>query len=125
VKFTTSYRCDDFILGYARGRPGHRAGHRHSRRKRRFGRHDRDGAERSRARGELFRRDQSDLDGTFTLGTVILGEYTIVAIENGWDLNWSQPGVIAHYLKNGGKVVIAPTAQEPVRLSEPVEVQSR
>ena len=47
--------------------------------------------------GELFRRDQSDLDGSFSLGTVIPFEYTIVAIENGWDLNWSQPGVIAHY----------------------------
>jgi hypothetical protein len=75
--------------------------------------------------GELFRRDQSDLDGSFSLGTVIPSEYTIVAIENGWDLNWSQPGVIAHYVKNGRKVVIPPTAQEPIRLSEPVEVQRR
>jgi hypothetical protein len=58
--------------------------------------------------GELFRRDQSDLDGSFSLGTVIPFEYTIVAIENGWDLNWSQPGVIAHYLKTGRKVVVPP-----------------
>ncbi|HVP54983.1 MAG TPA: carboxypeptidase-like regulatory domain-containing protein [Candidatus Eisenbacteria bacterium] len=77
------------------------------------------------ANGELFRRDQSDLDGTFSLGTVIPGEYTVVAIENGWDLNWSQPGVIAHYAETGQKVVVAPTAGEPVRLSEPVEVQPR
>jgi hypothetical protein len=75
--------------------------------------------------GDLFRRDQSDLDGSFSLGTVIPGEYTIVAIENGWDLNWSQPGVISNYTEKGQKVVIAPTAQEPVRLSEPVEVQPR
>lgn len=77
------------------------------------------------ANGELFRRDQSDSDGSFSLGTVIPGEYTIVAIENGWDLNWSQPGVIAHYAEKGRKIVVAPTAQEPVRLSEPVEVQPR
>jgi len=77
------------------------------------------------AHGELFRRDQSDLDGSFSLGTVIPDEYTIVAIENGWDLNWSQPGVIAHYTEKGRKVIVAPTAQEPVRLSEPVEVQAR
>jgi hypothetical protein len=57
--------------------------------------------------GDLFRRDQSDLDGSFSLGTVIPSEYTIVAIENGWDLNWSQPGVIAHYTEKGQKVVIA------------------
>ncbi|HEX8896531.1 MAG TPA: carboxypeptidase-like regulatory domain-containing protein, partial [Terriglobales bacterium] len=75
--------------------------------------------------GELFRRDQSDLDGTFSLGTVIPGEYTIVAIENGWDLNWSQPGVIAHYVEKGRKITVAPTAQEPVHVSEPVEVQPR
>lgn len=77
------------------------------------------------AHGELFRRDQSDLDGSFSLGTVIPGEYTIVAIENGWDLNWSQPGVIAHYVEKGRRVLVAPTAQEPVRVSEPVEVQTR
>ena len=75
--------------------------------------------------GELFRRDQSDLDGTFSLGTVIPGEYTIVAIENGWDLNWSQPGVIAHYVEKGRKITVAPTAQEPVHVPEPVEVQPR
>lgn len=74
---------------------------------------------------ELFRRDQSDLDGTFSLGNVIPGEYTIVAIDNGWDLNWLQPGVIAQYLPHGQKIAIAPTAQEPVRLREPVEVQPR
>lgn len=77
------------------------------------------------ANAELFRRDQSDSDGSFSLNTVIPGEYTIVAIENGWDLNWSQPGVIAHYLPQGRKIVVPSTAQEPVRLSEPVEVQPR
>ena len=50
---------------------------------------------------ELFRRDQSDLDGTFLLRNVIPGSYTLLAIENGWDLDWSQPGVIAAYLKRG------------------------
>ena len=77
------------------------------------------------ANGELFRRDQSDLDGTFSLGTVIPGDYTIVAIENGWDLNWSQPGVIAHYVEHGKKITVPAGAQEPVHLSEPVEVQPR
>jgi protocatechuate 3,4-dioxygenase beta subunit len=77
------------------------------------------------ANGELFRRDQSDLDGTFSLGTVIPGDYTIVAIENGWDLNWSQPGVIAHYVEKGKKITVAAGARDPVHLSEPVEVQPR
>ena len=59
------------------------------------------------------------------LGTVIPGDYTIVAIENGWDLNWSQPGVIAHYVEHGKKITVPAGAQEPVHLSEPVEVQPR
>jgi hypothetical protein len=33
----------------------------------------------------LFRRDQSDSDGTFSLPNVLPGKYTVVAIENGWD----------------------------------------
>jgi hypothetical protein len=75
--------------------------------------------------GELFRRDQSDLDGSFSLGTVIPGEYTVVAIENGWDLNWSEPGVIGHYVERGQTITVPPAAQEPVHLSQAVEVQPR
>jgi len=75
--------------------------------------------------GELFRRDQSDLDGTFSLGTVVPGEYTVVAIENGWDLNWSQPGVIAHYVEQGKKITVMAGTGEPVHLSDPVDVQPR
>jgi hypothetical protein len=37
----------------------------------------------------LFRRDQSDSDGTFTLRDVLPGRYKILAIENAWDLEWS------------------------------------
>jgi uncharacterized protein (DUF2141 family) len=74
---------------------------------------------------EMFRRDQSDLDGSFSLATVIPGEYTIVAIENGWDLDWSQPGVIARYLPNGEKLKVGTAAQGPVELSQSVAVQPR
>jgi protocatechuate 3,4-dioxygenase beta subunit len=74
------------------------------------------------AHGELFRRDQSDLDGSFSLATIVPGEYTIVAIENGWDLNWSQAGVIAHYLPRGRTVAVGPG---PSHLPEPVEVQTK
>ena len=35
---------------------------------------------------ELFRRDQSDLDGGFTFREVIPGKYLVVAIEDGWPL---------------------------------------
>ncbi len=33
----------------------------------------------------LFRRDQSDSDGTFALNVVVPGRYTLMAIEDGWE----------------------------------------
>jgi hypothetical protein len=73
---------------------------------------------------DLFRRDQSDLDGSFTLRGVIPGSYTLLAIENGWDLEWSQPSVIAAYLKRGRKIEVGERAGRAVTVSEAIEVQS-
>ena len=77
------------------------------------------------ANAELFRRDQSDSDGSFSLNTVIPGEYTIVAIENGWDLNWSQPGVIAHIFRRDAELLSLQPRRSRFTLAEPVEVQPR
>ncbi|HTC92283.1 MAG TPA: carboxypeptidase regulatory-like domain-containing protein [Terriglobales bacterium] len=49
----------------------------------------------------LFRRDQSDSDGTFTLYDVMPGAYTLLAIENGWRLEWTNPVVLKSYLSKG------------------------
>jgi hypothetical protein len=49
----------------------------------------------------LFRRDQSDSDGTFTLREILPGRYTVVAIERGWDLDWQDPAVLKPYLAHG------------------------
>ncbi len=74
---------------------------------------------------DLFRRDQSDLDGTFSLRDVTPGKYTLVAIENGWDLDWSQPEVIEVYAKHGRAVEVTNTPGKPLRLDEPIEVVSK
>jgi Carboxypeptidase regulatory-like domain len=74
---------------------------------------------------DLFRRDQSDLDGTFTLGNVIPGSYTLVAIEDGWDLDWSKPEVITVYARHGRPVEIGNVPGRPVRVDEPIEVISK
>ncbi len=74
---------------------------------------------------DLFRRDQSDLDGTFSLRNVAPGSYTVLAIENGWDLDWSQPAVIAAYLKHGRTIEVGNPAGRTTNLPEAVEVQSR
>jgi hypothetical protein len=74
---------------------------------------------------ELFRRDQSDLDGSFNLRSVIPGTYTVVAIENGWDLDWAQPAVIAHYAEHGEAITIDQQSEGSVHLPAVIEVQPR
>ena len=73
---------------------------------------------------DLFRRDQSDLDGTFSLHNVVPGTYFLLAIENGWELDWSKPGVIAAYSKHGRAVVVSDAGTQ-LNLPEPIQVQSR
>jgi hypothetical protein len=74
---------------------------------------------------DLFRRDQSDLDGTFSLRGVVPGSYTLVAIEDGWDLDWARPEIIAAYAKHGQSIEIHAETSSPVRTREAVEVQSK
>jgi hypothetical protein len=74
---------------------------------------------------DLFRRDQSDLDGTFVLPGVIPGMYTIIAIENGWDLDWSQSGVIAAYLKRGRTIEVGRQDARTTNLADAIEVQPK
>jgi Carboxypeptidase regulatory-like domain len=54
----------------------------------------------------LYRRDQSDSDGTFGFESVVPGNYVAVGIEDGWGLEWSQPEVIQKYLARGTKVMV-------------------
>lgn len=74
---------------------------------------------------DLFRRDQSDLDGTFVLHNVVPGTYTVLAIENGWDLDWSQPNVISAYLAHGRQVVVGNQSGRTMTLSQDVEVLNK
>jgi hypothetical protein len=74
--------------------------------------------------GDYFRRDQSDLDGSFSLQQVAAGTYTVVAIADGWDLDWSKAGVIAKYAAHG-QMVTVPDSKDPVDLPLPVEVQQK
>ncbi|MGC1648210.1 MAG: carboxypeptidase-like regulatory domain-containing protein [Candidatus Sulfotelmatobacter sp.] len=74
---------------------------------------------------DLFRRDQSDLDGTFSLRNVVPGSYILLAIENGWDLDWSQPAAIGPYLSHGQAIQVGPQVGRTMKIAEGVEVQSR
>jgi hypothetical protein len=64
----------------------------------------------------LFRRDQSDSDGSFTLPNVVPGPYTVIAIANGWDLDWSNPAVLQPYLKRGEPVQVPPDGKLQVKV---------
>ena len=74
---------------------------------------------------DRFRRDQSDLDGSFSLPNVIPGSYTIIAIENGWDLDWSKPAVLAAYLKHGQTIEVVERSPTSIHLAGAVEVQAK
>jgi hypothetical protein len=55
----------------------------------------------------LYRRDQSDSDGSFAMSSVTPGRYTLLAIDNGWELEWSKPVVLKQYLGSGETVQVA------------------
>ena len=69
----------------------------------------------------LFRRDQSDSDGTFTLRQVVPGNYTLVSIAEGWNLEWTDPAVLKPYLENGVKVRVE--ANQKYQLKVDVQAQ--
>lgn len=73
---------------------------------------------------ELARRDQSDSDGSFSMRDVAPGQYTIVAIQDGWDLDWAQPEVIGRYLRRGTAVTVVDTAGKRMAVTDVVQVQS-
>jgi hypothetical protein len=79
----------------------------------------------SSTREELFRRDQSDSDGSFSLRGVIPGQYSLVAIEDAWGFGWSKPGQLAHYAQHGQMITVPEGVQTTIHLPEPIDVQPR
>jgi hypothetical protein len=73
----------------------------------------------------LVRRDQSDSDGSFSLRDVAPGQYTVVAIQDGWELDWARQEVIGRYLSHGVAVTVTEGSGKLLKLSEAVPVQSR
>jgi hypothetical protein len=74
---------------------------------------------------DLFRRDQSDLDGSFSFSGVVPGAYTVTAIDDGWKLDWSRPDVISKYAARGTGLVVPAEKGKEIQLPEAVEVQGR
>ena len=74
---------------------------------------------------ELARRDQSDSDGSFALLNVAPGNYTVLAIEDAWGMDWFDPAVISRYLPRGIAVTVKDKSEKTVHLGQPVEVQAK
>jgi hypothetical protein len=53
-----------------------------------------------------FRRDQSDSDGTFTLRDVLPGRYRMLAIDDGWDLEWANLSLLKNRLEHAQKIEV-------------------
>jgi hypothetical protein len=73
----------------------------------------------------LTRRDQSDSDGSFALQNVAPGAYTLVAIKDGWPLDWTNPDAMARYLPGGTSVTVTDKSGALMHLGSPVKVQTR
>jgi hypothetical protein len=73
----------------------------------------------------LTRRDQSDSDGSFALQDVAPGEYTAIAVEDGWELDWTSPEAMARYLPGGASVTVTEKSSALIRLGSPLSVQMR
>jgi hypothetical protein len=68
----------------------------------------------------LFRRDQSDSDGTFTIPNIVPGRYRLLAIERGWELEWANPAVLQAFLTKSIPVEV----KSGDHLNQQVEVQT-
>jgi 5-hydroxyisourate hydrolase-like protein (transthyretin family) len=64
----------------------------------------------------LVRRDQSDSDGTFRLAAILPGKYALIALANGWDIEWSKPEVLEPFLAKAQKLEIGKAQGSPVVL---------
>lgn len=50
---------------------------------------------------QMVRRDQSNSDGSFNIAQVIPGQYILIAINDGWNINWKDNETLERYLAGG------------------------
>jgi protocatechuate 3,4-dioxygenase beta subunit len=49
----------------------------------------------------ILRRDQTNTDGSFDIADVIPGQYILVVLDHGWEINWNDPSTLRGYLSRG------------------------
>lgn len=73
---------------------------------------------------EAWRSNQSDSDGSFDFPQVMPGQYTLIAVQDGWTLDRSHPESIEKYLAGGLKVAV-PSRAGDIPLKDAIEVQPK
>jgi hypothetical protein len=74
---------------------------------------------------ETFYRDQSDLDGSFQVRGITAGDYTLFAVQHGWELDWHKKATYDRYLALATPIHIADSASDVQKLPKPVLAQPR
>jgi hypothetical protein len=68
----------------------------------------------------IIRRDQTNTDGSFELNNVLPGQYILLAIDQGWQINWKDPSTLRGYMMHGIPVDLTSTQ----KLRETIEAQA-
>lgn len=68
----------------------------------------------------IIRRDQTNTDGSFDLNDVLPGEYILIAIEHGWQVNWRDPSALRGYMMHGVPLELTSSAS----VKENIEAQA-
>lgn len=68
----------------------------------------------------ITRRDQTNTDGSFDLNNVLPGQYILLAIDHGWQVNWKDPSTLRGYMMHGVPVDLTSTR----KMTETIEAQA-
>jgi hypothetical protein len=68
----------------------------------------------------IIRRDQTNTDGSFDLNDVLPGQYILLAIDHGWQVNWKDPSTLRNYMMHGVPVDLTSTQ----RMRQTLEAQT-
>ena len=58
----------------------------------------------------ILRQDQTNTDGSYDLSNILPGQYILVAIDHGWQINWGDPSTLRRYLMQGVPVDLKASA---------------
>jgi hypothetical protein len=59
---------------------------------------------------DFLRQDQTNTDGSFDIENIIPGQYILVVIDQGWQINWGDRSTLRRYLTQGVPMELKPSA---------------